>query len=485
MGCHHDYSDHSPVHPLLATPHGDPAQPGSPMSERGCESCHGPSAAHTSAPTINSPGVSYGPRWNSGIERQDAQCLECHSDSVGKSWQKSVHAQQNIGCATCHDAHAEIDKTRQANTQIEACALCHKPQGSGIHALTERVGDNPACSSCHNPHGNPKPIHRMLGNRSAGCGSCHDLVAMSRDPKVSAKATSYHKTMSQRGRTCIDCHSGIAHAPASGVAPVFPATAVSSKTITLLAPGQVAREWLISEHPGSQPLRQGLDCDTCHRVEEAQMGARLAADGAIPAREVGVAFKRQQERLLVSLSWRGSADDQQAAIMWGDRGNMEFSRGACWAACHNDMPGMQRDRGQGQDKYLSASRDRQYQIGRPVQTLPATELDKLRAEGNFVELWQLSLEKGASARSASILSRVDWVEDTTLRGSASFKDGRWTVNFSRPLQGTNGQKSFIRQGQYSFGIALQGAGQAAAAHWVSLPLTFSLGSRDSDFISAP
>jgi nitrate/TMAO reductase-like tetraheme cytochrome c subunit len=484
IGCH-DYSDQSPVHPLLATSHGDAQQKGTPMAERGCESCHGPSAAHASAPTINSPGVSFGPRWNSGMEEQNSQCLECHQDSVSKSWQTSVHAKQNIGCATCHDSHAEVDKTLQASTQIEACVLCHKPQKTGIHALSEKVGDNPGCSSCHNPHGNPSAIHQMLSNRSAGCNSCHNLVAMAKDPKVSAKATSYHKTMSQRGRTCIDCHSGIAHAPASGVAPILPARAVSRKTITLFAPGQADREWLMSEHPGSQPLRQGLDCETCHRGEEAKMGAQVAAEGAIAARDVDISFKRQQERLLISLSWRGAAADQQVSIMWGDSGSREFSRGACWAACHRDMPGMKRDRGQGLEKYLAASRDRQYQIGRPVQTLPQAELDKLMAEGNYVELWQLSLEQGASARSASILARINWSEKSTLQGSASFRNGRWTATFSRPLAGIDGQKGFTRQGRYTFGVALQGAGQTAAAHWVSLPLTFSLTSKDTDFAVVP
>ena len=387
LGCH-DYSDQSPVHPLLATPHGDPQQQGSPMAERGCESCHGPSAAHANAPTINSPGVSFGPRWNSGIEQQNTQCLECHSANVGKAWHDSVHATQNIGCATCHDAHAEADKALQNNTQAQICLLCHKTQKSGIHSLPEKIADNPPCSSCHNPHGNPDAERQMRNNRSAGCNSCHNLVAMAKDPRVSAKATSYHKTMTQPGRTCIDCHSGIAHAPANSVAPVLPATAVSRKTITLFSPGQIDREWLTSEHPGSQPLRQGLDCETCHQGDEKTMGAKLAAPGATAARDISIAFKRQKDALLVSLSWLGGADDQQIAIMWGDGGNQEFGRGACWAACHSDMPGMKRDRGQGLDKYLAVSRNQAYQIGRPVQTLAPAELDQLMAEGNYVELWQ-------------------------------------------------------------------------------------------------
>ena len=31
------------------------------------------------------PGVSFGPRWNSGIEKQDAQCLQCHTKEAKRS----------------------------------------------------------------------------------------------------------------------------------------------------------------------------------------------------------------------------------------------------------------------------------------------------------------------------------------------------------------------------------------------------------------
>jgi DmsE family decaheme c-type cytochrome len=50
--------------------------------------------------------------------------------------------------------------------------------------------------------------------------------------------------------------------------------------------------------------------------------------------------------------------------------------------------------------------------------------------------------------------------------------------------GASGEKTFTAGKQYTFGVALQGAKQEAAAHWVLLPMTFSLNSKDSDFISA-
>ncbi len=483
LSCH-DYGDQSPVHPLLETVHGKKDKEGSPMAERGCESCHGPSAAHADAPTQRSPGISFGPRWNSGLEAQDEQCLDCHQDSIGGQWQQGVHAEEKLSCTTCHDAHTSQDKAMGETTQAEVCEVCHKPQKSGIHAMADKLADNPPCSSCHLSHGNPSAKLLMLHNRSTGCNQCHDLVAMSKDPAVSPKATSYHRTMTRQDRTCIDCHQGIAHAPADSVAPLV-AQAVSKKTVTLFSPGQSDSNWLLTEHPGSQPLRQGRDCEQCHQGEEANMGAKLAAEGSTATRDVSIAFAQQQGQLVVNLSWRGDAGDQQVALMWGDDGNEAFQRGACWAACHSDMPGMSRDRGQGLSKYLSVSRSQQQAIGKPPQPQPRSELDKLMAAGNFAELWRIRLGAETTiADSAVVLQETDWQQQGDLAGTASYRDGRWSVTFKRPLAGSARQKSFIAGKRYTFGVALQGAGQAASAHWVSLPLTFSLDDKDTDFISA-
>ncbi len=272
---------------------------------------------------------------------------------------------------------------------------------------------------------------------------------------------------------------------ADSVAPMVP-QAVSKKTITLLVPGQSDLAWITGEHPGSQSLRQGLDCKQCHQSEEANMGAAMAAAGTNPARDISIGFRRQQDKLVVTLSWHGPAQDQQIAIMWGDDGDYEFGRDACWATCHSDMPAMTRDRGQGLSHYLITSRSQQRRIGMPAQIQPRAELDKLMAAGDYVEMWQLTLAQNGSAgaRSATVLDSVHWADQTRLGSVASYKDGRWTVSFTRPLAGASGEKTFTAGKQYTFGVALQGAKQEAAAHWVSLPMTFSLNSKDSDFISA-
>ena len=50
----------------------------------------------------------------------------------------------------------------------------------------------------------------MKGNDSHECRNCHSWEAM--DPhKQSARARSKMEKAQQEGKTCIDCHKGIAH----------------------------------------------------------------------------------------------------------------------------------------------------------------------------------------------------------------------------------------------------------------------------------
>lgn len=484
LSCH-DYSDHSPVKPLQDSPHWQKNNTAAPRNKGGCEACHGDSGEHVQRPIQQAPEVSYGPRWNSGVESQTAQCQTCHVDNAGQHWEGGAHQQENLTCNSCHSGHAAEDKAIAAGSQQAVCTVCHKPQKDGMHDLEAHKGDDPACSQCHNPHSNSRASLTMLDNRSAGCVHCHNLVAMSKAPGANPKAVSYHKTMTQRGRLCVDCHQGIAHASTQGVAPVV-AQGVGKKTVSVFAPGQSDSEWLLSRHPGAQSLRQGRDCEQCHQGEEAQMGESLSPRGQVASRNIDVSFRIGDESLRMKLQWQGPADDQLVAVMWGNDGNEAFRRGGCWATCHSDMPGMTQDRGQAQAKYLSVARAQQQRIGQPALLKSATEIEALRQKGAFVEMWQarLASEDKGEVRAATILGGLQWKDNSELTGKVEFSKGRWTVTLTRPLKGGPGDaKSFLPGKHYTFGIALQGAGQEAGAHWVTLPMTFSLDDRETDFIS--
>jgi len=212
LACH-DFGPDSPVHPMLDSAHGRAGDPSSPMGGRGCESCHGPSANHARAPTRVAPGVSFGPRWGASREDRVGQCLSCHADQSASHWGRATHNEAGLACTSCHDIHAQPDAVLHAASQNEICTTCHKAQQRGIHGLGNNNEDQPPCSSCHSPHDAQPAAATALANRSRGCRSCHDLVAMASDPAVSNKANSYHKVMTRKDRTCLDCHQGIAHGP--------------------------------------------------------------------------------------------------------------------------------------------------------------------------------------------------------------------------------------------------------------------------------
>ena len=478
LACH-DFGPESPVHPMLDGPHGA-ANPGSPMSGDGCQTCHGPSTGHMQAPTRNSPTVSFGPRWTASTADQDGACLACHEDNVAAHWRDALHMLNNVSCVTCHDAHKAQVKQSGAAGQMELCTTRHKAQQTGMHGLQDMAAFNPACTTCHNPHDDRGPVSEMLSNRSEGCRSCHDLVRMSKSGKVSDKAKSYHKVMVQQDRTCLDCHQGVAHAAPDSVPPLVPIPE-KSRRITLFFPGQADSEWLISNHAGSQPLRQGSGCQQCHRGEEADLGAARAGEFAPASRDVDVSFSRDGDKLQLTLSWDGEALDRDIALMWSDGSNEAMRRGSCFAACHSDMPGMSRDYGQQVEKYLWVSRAQQREIGQPALVKSRAELDALLGEGNFAELWRIKLGSEPVFDAATVLDKLDWMPDSQLAGSARFAAGRWTVTLSRPLAGKAGSISFSDEGRYTLGIALHGQSNPGGRHWVSLPLSLSMNGNETDF----
>jgi predicted CXXCH cytochrome family protein len=472
----HDFGPESPVHAVMAGSHGDA---GDKAGRRGCEDCHGPSANHAGAPTQVSPGVSFGPRWTNTVAAQDSKCLACHEENVAKHWKDSLHMVNDLTCVTCHDVHTETDQVL-TRKQAQVCTVCHKAQKQGIHGLQKLVKRNPECSLCHNPHDHESAETEMLKNRSEGCSTCHNLVKMADDDKVSDKARSYHKVMASPERTCIECHSGIAHAATDSVTSFAPLPG-NSKEVTLFYPGTTTAEWLVENHPGSQPLRQGSGCQQCHRGEEAAMGQALAGEIQPASRKIQVTFGRDADSLRIKLRWQGGRNEKALSLMLGKDGNDAFRRGGCFAACHNDMTGMPGNRGQQTDKYLLASRSQQSQIGRPAIVKDQAALTEMMEQGKFVIMWHVDLHSG-TARTATLLDKVNWRSEPAFRASTSYTNGWWQVDLRRSLHHDSSHVlPFDPEGQYTFGIAINGADNAGGGHWVSLPLTVRSSGKDSDF----
>lgn len=478
LGCH-DYGPDSPVHEVQAGSHGIGDNPDEAGGRRGCQDCHGTSAKHARAPTQVSPQVSFGPRWTATSAAQDSQCLACHETDQAAHWPDALHMLNNLTCVTCHDIHAEQDKVLFPDQQAQVCTTCHKAQKKGIHGLEDFTDLNPPCTSCHNPHDHESAQGRMLENGSEGCRSCHNLERMERSAKIPDKIKGFHRSMSNPDNTCLDCHEDVAHAPADSVTNMFP-RALSSRRVTLFYPGMADSDWLTRDHPGSQPLRQGRNCQQCHRGEEASMGEAQAGDISPPAREVTIAFASGGEDLVITLDWAGPEDDSDISLMWDDGGSEAFRRGGCFAACHSDLPGMSRDRGQHTAKYLASSRSQRERLGRPSLQKSAAELEQLMTAGDFVDMWRVQLASG-TLETASILAGVAWEPTNLIQINKNYSNGHWTVALTIPLNNTDSPKPFTPDGKYTFGIALHGVVNSGGKHWVSLPMTMSFAGDETDY----
>ena len=140
----------------------------------------------------------------------------------------------------------------EATNTLEFCTSCHEmrdnvyPEYKETIHYSNRTGVRAICSDCHVPHDWPHKIKRkmkaifevwgkitgsidtrekfeakrmelathewtrMQANGSRECRNCHNFDAMSSELQ---KQTPYKKHMKARdeGKTCIDCHKGIAH----------------------------------------------------------------------------------------------------------------------------------------------------------------------------------------------------------------------------------------------------------------------------------
>jgi DmsE family decaheme c-type cytochrome len=453
-----------------------------PANGDGCASCHGTSRNHANAPTTMQPDISFGPRWTNSVSEQNEACLSCHGEEQRQDWIAGEHADEDLTCGNCHDSHlAEDPILGSANGQNQVCGVCHKIQKDGIHDLPEHLPDNPPCSSCHEPHGDPHPSPIMLSNRSEGCRACHDLEQMMASPTAPPRANSYHKVMASPERTCVDCHRSVAHVDAANFAAIL-AGGFESHPVNLFFPDQTDSEALLTEHPGGQALRQGRNCRQCHIGEAAELGELLAGPGVTPWLPVTVGFQRAGDRMELSVSFEGTADS--VAVMFDDGHVEDFTRGGCWAACHSDMPGMTRDRGQGLNKYLRASRAQARSIGRPAINHNPETLERMRGAGLYVELWQISLgtSNDGTTQVQTILEAPRPDETPNVTSTVQRSEGTTTVTFSRAID--DALKPLIPGRAYTFGVAVHGGGSTGAEHWVSLPLTVSLDGFDTDFVVA-
>lgn len=134
----------------------------------------------------------------------EAYCTSCHAmDSPYAQLHKTSHFENASGVsATCSDCHVPHEFAPKMIRKVEAARE--------VWGTITGVIDTPEKYAAHAPAMKQREIRRLQANDSQECRNCHEAERMLTAIQ-SAKAQKYHQSMQKNGKTCIDCHAGIAH----------------------------------------------------------------------------------------------------------------------------------------------------------------------------------------------------------------------------------------------------------------------------------
>ncbi len=280
---------------------------------------------------------------------------------------------------------------------------------------------------------------------------------------------------------------------------------VPAKTITLLYPAQMSWETLLTqtEHSGASKFREGKGCRGCHEGEEQSSGKLLVGDKSIEPTPIkgkpgfitmNVKTAHDAERIYVQVAFNpGEQPDAgmdkdfatKVAVMFDDGGVAEAGRAGCWSTCHDNAAAMPSAGTKETQKYLARSRVAVTRKG-GEEIKPASELDKMRAEGGFLEYWQARLKPGAPpvVVDGTILEKRSERAQPMAAAEASEAGGLWTVTFSRKLAAGALSKDFAAGKTYTLGFSVHAGHTDHRFHYVSLEKTLVLDAGKADFVAA-
>lgn len=135
----------------------------------------------------------------------DNFCLSCHNHDIPyDEFKTTVHFRNAYGVtAECHDCHLPHDFIPKVTRKLAAA--------KEVYGHFTGVIDSDEKYMAHRAAMKAAEIKRLKNNDSAECRNCHDVKRMDFAAQ-SALASKNHAEMA-RGKTCIDCHQGIAHTP--------------------------------------------------------------------------------------------------------------------------------------------------------------------------------------------------------------------------------------------------------------------------------
>lgn len=152
-------------------------------------------------------GIIFWGGFNTAMEMTNREtfCISCHEmqDNVFNEYRNTIHYTNRSGVrATCPDCHVPKDWVHKIARKIQASnELWHHLKGTVD--TPEKFRAKRLVLAQHE-------WDRMKANDSRECRNCHDYKYFDYVNQRSRSSTLHQKGFSE-GKTCIDCHKGIAH----------------------------------------------------------------------------------------------------------------------------------------------------------------------------------------------------------------------------------------------------------------------------------
>ena len=152
-------------------------------------------------------GIIFWGGFNTGLEATNTLefCISCHEmrDTVYQEYEETVHYKNRTGVrAICSDCHVPKDwihkMLRKSKASFEVWGKI-----TGDIDTPEKFEAKRMTLATHE-------WDRMKASGSRECRNCHDFDSME-VKKQKPKAQKMHAQAVKEGKTCIDCHKGIAH----------------------------------------------------------------------------------------------------------------------------------------------------------------------------------------------------------------------------------------------------------------------------------
>jgi len=152
-------------------------------------------------------GIIFWGGFNTAMEMTNNEefCISCHEmeDNVFQEYKQTIHYSNRTGVrATCPDCHVPKEWHHKVVRKIQASnELLHKALGS-INTREKFEGKRLELAS--------HVWKAMKDTDSRECRNCHNFEYMD-FVEQGRRAVKAHSEGLEEGKTCIDCHKGIAH----------------------------------------------------------------------------------------------------------------------------------------------------------------------------------------------------------------------------------------------------------------------------------